>query len=69
MILSKWGYVRTSYKVDPIHRTHKMKHEDRNIPYYFAQIIKGELWRKMNFWSNKTLVPTQPFSEICFHDS
>jgi len=33
---------------------------------------KGELRRKMNFWSNNnnnTLVPSQPFSEICFHDN
>jgi len=22
----------------------------------------------MNLWSNNTLVPSQPFSEICFHD-
>jgi len=27
------------------------------------------LWRKINLWSNKTSVPYQPFSEICFHDN
>jgi len=26
----------------------------------------GEQW---TFWSNKTSVPSQPFSEICFHDT
>jgi len=31
--------------------------------------LKGELRRKMNLWSNKTLVPGQSFSEICFHDN
>jgi len=31
--------------------------------------IKGELKRKMNLWSNKTSVPSQSFSEICFHDN
>jgi len=31
--------------------------------------FKVELWHKMNLWSNKTLVPSQPFSEICFHDN
>jgi len=30
--------------------------------------IKGQLRRKMNLWSNYTLVRSQPFSEICFHD-
>jgi len=32
-------------------------------------IVKGELQCKMNLWSNKTLVPSQPFSDICFHDN
>jgi len=31
--------------------------------------LKGELWCKINLWSNKTMVPSQPFSEICFHDN
>jgi len=30
--------------------------------------VKGELQRKRNIWSNYTLVHSQPFSEICFHD-
>jgi len=32
------------------------------------KLIKGELRRKMNLWSNYTLLPSQPLSEICFHD-
>jgi len=36
---------------------------------FFAAFIKGELWHKMNLWSNYTLVPSRPFSEICFHDN
>jgi len=28
-------------------------------------IIKGELRRKMNLWSNYTLLSSQPLSEIC----
>jgi len=31
-------------------------------------LIKGELQPTMNLWSNKTSVPSQSFSEICFHD-
>jgi len=31
------------------------------------QTFKGQLRRKMNLWSN--LVPSRPFSEICFHDN
>jgi len=34
-----------------------------------AYYMKGELRRKTNLWSNKTLVPCRPFSEICFHDN
>jgi len=30
---------------------------------------KGELWHKINLWSNNTLVPSRPFSENCFHDN
>jgi len=30
--------------------------------------LKGQLRRKMNLWSNYTLLPSQPLSEICFHD-
>jgi len=30
--------------------------------------IKGQLRRKINLWSNYTLLPSQPLSEICFHD-
>jgi len=30
--------------------------------------VKGQLRRKMNLWSNYTLLPSQPLSEICFHD-
>jgi len=30
--------------------------------------LKGELRHKINRWSNNTLVPSQSFSEICFHD-
>jgi len=32
-------------------------------------VIKGELRRKMNLWSNETSVPSRLFSEICFHDN
>jgi len=32
-------------------------------------LFKGELHRKMNLWSNYTFLPSQPLSEICFHDS
>jgi len=36
-----------------------------NLKNHFCNFqIKGELWLKMNLWSNKTLVPSQPFSEI-----
>jgi len=31
-------------------------------------VFKGELGHKMNLWSNYTLLPSQPLSEICFHD-
>jgi len=31
--------------------------------------FKGELRHKINLWSNYTLVPSQPFSEICCHDN
>jgi len=31
--------------------------------------LKGELRHKMNLWSNKTLVPSRPFSDIWFHDN
>jgi len=37
--------------------------------HYTRVDVKGELGCKMNLWSNKTLVPSQPFSEICFHDN
>jgi len=30
--------------------------------------LKGQLRRKMNLWSNYTLLPSQPLSDICFHD-
>jgi len=30
--------------------------------------FKGQLRRKMNLWSNYTLLPSQPLSEIFFHD-
>jgi len=33
-----------------------------------AEALKEELQRKMNLWSNYTLLPSQPLSEICFHD-
>jgi len=36
--------------------------------YTFTVLIKGQLRCKMNLWSNSTLLPSQPFSEICFHD-
>jgi len=40
------------------------------ICLYFSEIYKnGDFQHKMNFWSNKTFVPSQPFSEICFHDN
>jgi len=39
------------------------------ISLWLFKYIKGELRRKMNLWSDKTLVPSQPFSEICFHDN
>jgi len=32
-------------------------------------VFKGELQCKINLWSIETLVPSQPFSEICFHDN
>jgi len=31
-------------------------------------LFKGDLRRKMKLWSNYTLLPSQPLSEICFHD-
>jgi len=31
-----------------------------------AEALKEELQRKMNLWSNYTLLPSQPLSEICF---
>jgi len=45
----------------------------RKKPYKAAHshvnlTIKGELQCKMNLWSNYTLLPSQPLSEICFHD-
>jgi len=36
--------------------------------YVVTQNIKGQLRRKMNLWSNYTLLPSQPLCEICFHD-
>jgi len=36
---------------------------------YILQRVKGELRRTMNLWSNKTSVPGQSFSEICFLDN
>jgi len=40
-------------------------------PHQFFEVywsLKGELRRKMNLWSNYTLLHSQPLSEICFHD-
>jgi len=39
------------------------------VIYSFHCALKGELQRTMNLWSNKTLVHSQPFSKICFHDN
>jgi len=41
----------------------------RREPMNNQQILKKQLRRKMNLWSNNTLVPSQPFSEISFHDN
>jgi len=39
------------------------------ISFWFLELsLEGELRRKMNLWSNYTLLPSQPLSEICFHD-
>jgi len=47
----------------------KMKMMSLITTLMLFQNLKGELWRKMNLWSNYTLVPSRPFSEICFHDN
>jgi len=51
-----------------------MYENEQEWSYMFLQMdtnrrVKGELWCKMKIWSNKTLVPSQSFSEICFHDN
>jgi len=40
-----------------------------NANGWSVPLIKGQLPNKINLWSNNTLVPCQPFSEICFHDN
>jgi len=48
---------------------HDVDNEKDALGLAFKDILKGELRHKMNLWSNKTLVTSQPFSEICFHES
>jgi len=46
-----------------------IKESRGEISHSFHKNVKGELRRKMNLWSNKTSVHSQPFSGICFHDN
>jgi len=50
-------------------RSHFRRHNEYGQPDMMSLVVKGELWRKMNLWSNKTSVSSQSFSEICSHDN
>jgi len=50
-------------------KTNHMSCHNKDISNNVKFALEGELHRKINLWSNKPLVPSQPFSEICFHDN